>query len=126
MSYCMNKDELRNLITYKLDNVEIDNEEFAIRLENAADWQEELYAVVYLFTHILEKKKQDGEDYIRAIEKLYELETEMFLRIQQCDVEFVDYMLRDLRQRQLTLEEEVIRIQGNLASRQYGTLRIRH
>jgi hypothetical protein len=124
MHYCLNKEELRQLIDLKVNNVNIENDNLRIWVDSSENWLDELGVFSYLFGHILEKKYKCGDDCQSLIEVFYHLEETMFLSVQEFDFKFIDYMLRNLRGTSISLEDELIELQNNLRAYKYGqTLR---
>lgn len=124
MHYCLNKEELRQLIDLKVNDVNIENDNLQTWVDSSENWFDELGVFSYLFGHILEKKYKCGDDCQGLIEVFYHLEETMFLSIQEFDFKFIDYMLRNLRGTSISLEDELIELQNNLRAYKYGqTLR---
>jgi hypothetical protein len=119
MHYCLNRDELKKLIDFNASSINVENEELSSRIENAKNWQEELSGLTYLFSKILEKKSKDGSDCQPLIETLYRLEEQMWFYIQECDAVFIEYMLKNIRNMSLSLDEELIELQSNLGNHMY-------
>lgn len=124
MHYCLNREELRQLIEFKFSSKEISTDELQIRIGNAESWQDELGALTYLFSLVLERKVHAGEECAGLIGLLYQLVEDMYLYIQECDSTFIDYMLRNVRRASLTLEEELVELQNGMSEYKYAqTLR---
>lgn len=124
MHHCLSKDELRQLLDLKAENLAIENDELRIRIELADNWQDEVGAHTYLFSQILERRVKDGHDCARLIQKLYALPEVMSIFIQELDSDFVEYMLANIRDRNLSLEEELVELQNRFREHDYGrTLR---
>lgn len=119
MHYCLNKEELRQLIELKANNVDIEDRSLQIWVENAENWQDELGALSYFFSHILERKYRFGENCQNLIEIFYHLEETMFFRLQEFDWKFIEYMLKHLRGDSISLEEELIELQNNISEYKY-------
>jgi len=119
MHYCLNKEELRQLIELKANNVNIEDRNLQIRVENAENWQDELGALSYFFSHILERKHKCGENCQNLIKTFYHLEEMMFFRLQEFDWKFIEYMLKNLRGNSTSLEEKLIELQNNMSEYRY-------
>jgi hypothetical protein len=120
MYYCLNKDELKQLIEYKAEGANVNDESLKTLIENAECWLDEVGGLTYLFSHVLDKRVRSGQDCAAFIETLYTLEDSMSFQIHECDYEFVDFMLRNLRDDSLTLEEELVELQSHLSRNEYG------
>src|SRR3990172_13198847 len=119
MHHCLSKDELQQLLDLRANNVAIEVDELRIWIELAETWQEELGALTYLFSHILERRAKGGLDCAGLIKIFYELPEVMSLHIQEFDADFVEYMLRNIRNKTLTLEEELVGLQTRLREYNY-------
>jgi len=127
MHHCMNREELRQFIEFKTDQRIVENNALQVLIDGAESWQDELCCLNYLFSQVLERRLKKGNDHQaeqECINMLYQLSEHMSLCIQELDSEFVDYMLKCVRDRSLSLEEELIQIQNKLGEHSYdSTLR---
>lgn len=124
MHHCLSKDELRQLLNQKAGNLAIASEELRRRIELAENWQDEVGALTYLFSHILEATAKAGRDSKSIIATFYGLPDLMSFHIQDFDLKFIEFMLANIRDRTLTLEDELIGLQNRLREHDYGrTLR---
>jgi len=123
----MNREELRQFIEFKTDQRIVENSALQVLIDGAESWQDELCCLNYLFSQVLERRLKKGNDHQaeqECINMLYQLSEHMSLYIQELDSEFVDYMLKCVRDRSLSLEEELIQIQNKLGEHSYdSTLR---
>jgi hypothetical protein len=120
----MNRDELRQFIDFKAKNKNIERYELLNWIDNAENWQDELSCLTYLFAQILEKTAKDGEDCQKLIELFYQLPEQMYFSIQAFEPNFVEYMLRNTRNRSRSLEDDLVGLQNTMSEYQYGqTLR---
>lgn len=124
MFHCLTKDELTELINLENNNSPIRNNELKTLVGNAESWMDELCALVYLFSQILESKSKKGEDCTKLIDLLYKLPDKLFLKLEEIDLAYINFMLRNVRIRSLTLEEELVEIENKLSNYEYAkTLR---
>lgn len=119
MHYCLNTEELRQLIDYKANNSEIESDELKCWINHAENWYDKLSAFTYLFSHILEKKAKEDYDCHSLIKLLYQIENHMFFTIQEFDSKFINYMLGNLRETSLSLEDELINLQNKISEYKY-------
>ena len=125
--YCMNKAELKSFIAYKSVGTEVADSSLRIRIDEAEWWSGELGALAYSFSHLLENfAKQGGYNCKELITLLYALTNSMNFTLHECDVDFVKFMLRNLRDRDIELTNELVELQSHLVKHEYGTLRIGH
>jgi hypothetical protein len=119
MHHCLTTQELRQLIDYTIRHSTLDDSQLQAQIEQAMNWQLELSALTYLFSQILCGKTIDGWDCRSLIRVFYRLDEQMDFSIQECNFTFVDYMLRNLRRRSLSLEEELVDFQNRLGEHRY-------
>jgi hypothetical protein len=117
--YCLNREELKQLLDFKTDSVVLESGLLSNRIANAENWQDELCGITYLFSKILEKRLKDGSDCNYLIDVLYSLEEEMWFHVQECDTNFIEYMLRNIRTIGLSLDEELIELQSKIGNHMY-------
>ena len=101
------------------DKVPIEGDNLRLWIELADSWQEEVGAHTYLLAQILERKTKVAGDCLSVIKIFYELPDFMSLHIQEIGPQFVAYMLRNVRDRTLTLEEELVNLQTRLREHNY-------
>ena len=68
---------------------------------------------------ILEKKLKNSENLFNVINEFYLLENIIYIIIQEFDNKFVDHLIRNIRENGLTVEDELIRLQTNIAEYDY-------
>jgi hypothetical protein len=108
MVYCLSKAELSEFLDYCHKNKAPTIEGLSSRIESATLWLEELSALTYLFSHIVENRLESGLDCDELISLYYDLEKNLWLEIQNFDLEFIGYLLHNLTNNELDLEEELI------------------
>ncbi len=124
MHRCLNRQELTELIALKSDDISVESDTLQSWINNAENWHFDISSLTYLLTKILERKTKEGEDCYKIINVIYDLERHMSFSIQEIDAGFVDYMLRNKRTLNISLEEDLVELQNNLTEYQYGkTLR---
>lgn len=119
MHYCLSKQQMAEFLDYIVNNNHMTDDSLSAVVEGARIWQDQLICFSYLFSMILEKKAKGGIDCHSDIEKLYELPEELCLSIQEFDSEFVRYMLGNLRNDSLSLEEDLVQLQTSLSEHFY-------
>ncbi len=121
MQYCLNVDELNQLIESHRGAVEITDKALLMQLENARQWQTELVCLSFLFARLLERKKNRNVAPDQMIRSLFSLKEEMYLYIQECGAEFVEYMLSYKSFSDLgdSLEDILIDIQNRMSEHRY-------
>lgn len=116
----MNKEELSQFIDFKTIGKAIELTDLGLWIESSHNWQVELGCLNYLFAQILERKLQENVECSDTICFLYDLVDQMYLRIHECQYEFVEYMLRSLRQLDLSLEEELVNLHNKMCEHIYA------
>lgn len=122
--HCLNKVEMRSLIDYCVSRTPITDEYLAKCVEHAEAWAYEIIGMNYIFAHLLERARRDGHDTKVLLDSFYQIESSgrMFFHIQELNGDFLEFMLRTISDRNLTLEEKLVEIQTKLSARQYGGL----
>jgi hypothetical protein len=120
MYYCLKKEELEQLIDFKISGKEIVSGDFSALIENSAEWQTELGCINYLLCQIIERKKNSGDECGKLIDEVYQLDQRILFRIHECDREFVQYMLSHVRQSSLSLEDELVTLHTGISGWDYG------
>lgn len=119
MRFCLSKSEIRYLIDEQLGLLSIIDPTLKAAVENSRAWLDELISMNYLFAQVLERKKKMGQDCATAIARYHTSADEMYFGIQEHTPEFLDYMLKNVSDRDLSLEDRLIRIQTNLSNHEY-------
>lgn len=115
----MNKEELRELIDFKMCGKEVEIPDFKIWIDNSQNWQVELGCLSYLLSQILEKRAKKSKKCLSIIDLIYRMDEQLFFRIHECDYDFVKYMLRNLRHVDLSLEDELIMLHTRMCEHIY-------
>lgn len=119
MHYCLNKVELRQLIGYMNRSNDIDDDYLRILIDNAENWQDELCCLNYIFSIILDRMVRNGMEGYDLIKILYEIDENMFFLIQEIDHNFIDFMIKNIRNPGLSLEDELIMLQNSIGDHRY-------
>lgn len=89
-------------------------------IDNARNWDSKLTVLTYFLSQVLEKMSGRGSDCQRIIDMAFSLQDQMWLELEQCNFEFISYMLRCERISDLSLEDTLIEIRNDYEERQYG------
>ena len=119
MHYCLNREELSQFIEFKANDTAVDLNDLALWIEASRNWEIELGCLNYLFAQILERKTHDKQDCSGLVQLLYDSSDQMYLRVHECDYAFIAYMLRFLRESDISLEEELVRLHNNMCEHKY-------
>ena len=119
MHYCLNKQELNQLIEFKAHGKEVNARKLAVWIEESHDWNVELGCLNYLFAQILEGKRHRNQDWSHMIPLMYNLVNDMYIRIHECDSEFTTYMLMSMRDSNLSLDEQLIILHNDMCDYRY-------
>lgn len=122
MGYCLNKSELLQLLNSDEDFGQCG--ELTDLLEGAANWQQSIDGLSYLFGQILLSHSKTKNEPMGLIDRFYSLPDRMFFMIQEHDVKFIEFMLANLPDENNTLEDELIVLQNDYSNHEYSrTLR---
>jgi hypothetical protein len=120
MLYCLDRQELTAFLEAKVLGKDVSNHSLTARIEDAENWQDELSVHTYLLCCVLERRLAHGQDCQVILDLIYLIPNEMFLRLQELDRSFVDFMLMHVRQsNNYTLEEELIYLETSLGQYKY-------
>ena len=125
MSYCFDKKEASVFIESKILQSNSDLELIKKRIDNAQDWVEEIVLLSYFLAIFFERKKTLSLSYAQIFQKLNNIINEMYICLQEFDVDYLDYLLKNVRDKSLNLEEELVELQNSLSDYNYAkTLRM--
>lgn len=124
MHYCLSKEELNEVVNHKLLEKKICDHPLELILEKAENWEISFGCLTYFFSMILEKKINSSEKIGNLIEDFFLLENSLYALIQEFDYTFIDHLIRNMREKELSLEDELIRLQTTFSEYNYDqTLR---
>ncbi|MCI5130468.1 MAG: hypothetical protein D3904_02840 [Candidatus Electrothrix sp. EH2] len=93
MSYCLDSTELEKLLDLRLNQEGIEDAALNLLIENANQWQEKILCLSFSLARILERRRESGSLSQEMITDFFSMPDEMFIDIQECDEDFVNYML---------------------------------
>ncbi|MDM8535450.1 hypothetical protein QUF70_01715 [Desulfobacterales bacterium HSG17] len=94
-------------------------------LDNAAQWQDKLLCMTFSFARILERHRDSASLTESMIEELFSMPEKMFIDIQECGEDFVDYMLRWEHSGGIDLEVSLQTVARKLSEHCYGKKTLR-
>jgi hypothetical protein len=120
MNYCLNTHELERVLLFFLKDKAIEDEDLKLLLDNSAQWQDKLICLTLSFARVLEKKRDNSPAFLNAmISELFSMPEKMFIDIQECGEDFVDYMLRNEPSGQVDLESLLQNVAKKLSEHCY-------
>lgn len=120
MNYCLNSKELESLLLLYLKNKAVEDLELKSLFDNAAQWQDKLLCMTFSFARILERQRNSASLPQVMIEELFSMPDKMFIDIQECGEDFVDYMLRHEHSGEIDLEISLQTVVRKLSEHYYG------
>lgn len=114
---CLNTDQLRLLIKSLSDSLEPDDHELGMLFANCRDWSHEISVLTYLLTRCIDKFSD--QEHHEILDLFYKLPDLMYINIQELDRSFVEFMLKHQRDRDETMEEQLIQLQRLLREYNY-------
>jgi hypothetical protein len=117
--YCLNKEELTLLLDHKLHGNNLKEEHLIDLIKASQNWTYNLGALNYCFAAILEHWKKNNINCETKIVGLYNLSTQMSLEIHEMNDNLIDHMIHNLPEKNLSLEENLIELQTNVAQYEY-------
>ena len=119
MHYCCNKSELQQLLENECVGKQIESEYLNTVVNCCQNWEATLHGISYFLTQIIEKKMKNEEDCGDLINAFYSVEDQMDFVVQEFDEAFIDYLVRNTRDKNLSLEDEVIQVIGFMCEYKY-------
>ena len=120
MSYCLNNTELESLLMVYLEDKAIENETLKSLFDNAIQWQDKLICLTFSFARILERRRDSVLLAKKMTLELFSMQEKMFIEIQECAEEFVDYMLRHEHSGEVDMEISLLTVARKLSEYCYG------
>ncbi len=120
MNNCLNSTELECLLLFCLEDKAIEDENLKLLFDNSTLWQDKLICLTFSFARILERHRNSATLAQFMIPKLFSLPDEIYIDIQECGEDFVDYMLRREHSGETDLEISLIKVAMYLSEYCYG------
>ena len=120
MTYCLNSAELESLLLLHLEDRVIENATLKSLVDNAGGWQDKLLCLTFSFARILERRRGSVSLAQTMIPELFSMPDKMFIDIQECGEDFVDYMLRHEHSGENDLEISLLTVARKLSEHCYG------
>lgn len=120
MNYCLNSTELECLLLLHLKNKAIENETLKSLVDNAIQWQDKLLCLTFSFARILERRRGSVSLAQTMIPEMFSMPEKMFIDLQECGEDFVDYMLRHEHSGEIDLEISLLTVARKLSEHCYG------
>lgn len=120
MSYCLNSNELESHLLFFLEDKAVDDATLKSLIDNAIQWQDKLLCLTFCFARILEKRKVSESLVQKMIPKLFSFPEKMFVDIQECNEDYVDYMLRHEHSGEIDMEISLLTVARKLSEYCYG------
>lgn len=122
--YCLDKEELHRFIEIELENGPVydDERDLKILLDGCYNWDIELICFTLFLSQVLEHRLKSSADQHSTLSGLYELPTEknIALLLEEIDQDFVRYMLEDVRDHNLSIDENLMEIRLRLGEHLYS------
>ena len=74
-------------------------------IEDAQSWQKEVHCLSLFAAIFLERQSHEGGNCQPLVDRIYGLEDKMCFSMNECDPDFVEYLLRNIRESGLPMEE---------------------
>lgn len=120
MSYCLNSTELESLLLLYLEDRSIENVTLKSLVDNARGWQDKLLCLTFSLARLLERQRSSTSSAKKMISELFSMPDKMFIDIQECGEDFVDYMLRHEHSGEIDLEISLLTVARKLSEHCYG------
>ncbi|MDU9050759.1 MAG: hypothetical protein Q3M30_18070 [Candidatus Electrothrix sp. Rat3] len=125
MNYCVNSNELEKLLDLRLKNEAIEDVILKSLLDNAVQWQEKFLCMTFSLARILERRRDSSSLTMAMIPEFFSMPENMFIDIQECDEDFVNYMLEYEHSGDIDLETSLQTVARKLSEHSYGKKTLR-
>lgn len=119
--YCFNKLELSAFLEREFnltENSEVPHIDAII--EQWTNWETQLTCLATLLSQVLETKQKQDIDVHNILENLYQFsEIKGLFDIEQVNIRFLDFMFEHIREVDLEIEDNLIKIKQELNERKY-------
>jgi len=118
-SYCLNVDETAQILKWRERGTPVACEELSLEIEEARCWTTRIVCIALFFARVLEREATTIDTQKSRIEMLYAIEDELCFEVQEGDDQFIEYLLRHLRNPGDSLEAALIELQTGLSNHRY-------
>jgi len=121
-AHCLCKEELNRLVEIELEGKDLYEEEFNFQclLDDWRCWDVEFMCLATCLSQILEQRLKRGVDARPILSGIYSLsERAGLFTVEGFGEDFVAYMLRHVRQGELSIEENLVQIRNLLSEHVY-------
>ena len=118
-NYCLNVDEIAKILRWRECGEPVAYEELSLEIEEAQCWTTRIVCIALFFARVLERKETTIDAKKSRIELLYAMKNEFCFEIQEGDEQFIEYLLRHLRNPDESLEATLIELQNGLSEYRY-------
>ena len=118
-SYCLNVEETAQILIWREDSASFAGKELSQEIEEAQCWTTLIVCITLFFARVLERGDITIEEQKRKMERLYAMEDELCFEIQEGDDQFIEYLLRHLRNPGDKLDSALIELQNGLSDFSY-------
>lgn len=125
MSYCLDSTELAQLLNLRLNKEGIEDTDLNLLIENANQWQKKVLCLTFSLARILEKRSDAAPLSREIITDFFSMPEEMFIDIQECGEDFVNYMLEHDHSGNIDLEMSLQTVARKLSEHCYGKRTLR-
>ncbi len=120
MTYCLNSAELESILLLHLVDKNIENESLKRLVDSANQWEEKILCLTFSFARILERHSDSKLLIQTMIVELFSLPEKMFIDIQECGEDFIEYMLRNEHSGESDLEISLQTVAKKISEYCYG------
>jgi hypothetical protein len=121
--YCLSREELARfleIVVFGTANFQTEEEQIRLLIEEWESWNLELVCLATLLSQSLDKQQNQDVDVYNILKRIYTLSDEKGLFfVEEIDERFIEYMLQDIRNDNLSIEDNLVEIWRNLSERKY-------
>jgi len=121
--YCLSREELARfleIVVFGTANFQTEEEQIRLLIEEWESWNLELVCLATLLSQSHDKQQNQDVDVYNILKRIYTLSDEKGLFfVEEIDERFIEYMLQDIRNDNLSIEDNLVEIWRNLSERKY-------
>jgi hypothetical protein len=118
-NYCLNVDEIDQILQWYDDRETGICKKLAGELDEALCWNSKIICLALFVARLLNRGQMSINEHKIIIDKIHKIGEQLYFEIQEVDYNYVDYLLRHIRDSNDSLEETLIKIQDRLSSYHY-------
>lgn len=118
-TYCLKTEEIYQILNWRDCEESLECEELSLEIAQACCWNSKIICIALFFARLLEREQTTIDAKKSIIEKIYTMDDVLYFEIQEGDHQFVEYLLKHIRNPNESLEATLIELQNGLSEYNY-------